>query len=602
MSNRKENIKKSLGVRRFLWSSDDDDSDSQTESSGFHRPNTDPNLHAEIANANNEDLGVANSPCTLSQRAATKLERAQFFKMLNSPVRAPPRGSVLECYYDRPSEIYDECSPRNCKEVDLRKILSIQKVKRSMSSRNDRSVPSTSNVLANIEGAGRSEAPRVLVPTLSASNIIPAMLERARMLEEPQPSTSSQSTPPMTQRRLFSMVADQSDNDVEPQEMDTSMNAENDTDNVETENVDEDNVLGSQMKQERREAREVWEGEGEGEGEAEGEPEVEAEVEEEIDVGDEERPQPPPSANNETQAAPVNPIQRSVQTQVAENTPARKRRRESQEGNYITYTVQEFNQCLLRLLECPVCLEWMEPPMSQCRRGHLVCSRCRARLTACPVCRISFSSVRNRAMEGVAELLHYPCRHGCGRGPRLRRREAHEANCAARRYACFAPDCADRPLLPLKDLYTHMRYKHTTMMKIGKRQRFSVKTNTETHELWLVCADGELFQLRVDVDTRGCGLLVHVTYVGPKCNASNFTYQVTVEGRHERKIVYCRETHSDLENMTLAISRQDCFYLGLKQAHNFIRVENHNHVEKYVDFCVEVICPNTSENEESSTS
>ncbi|KPI98007.1 hypothetical protein RR46_11128 [Papilio xuthus] len=419
MSNRKENIKKFLGVRRFLWSSDDDDSDSQTESSGFHRPNTDPNLHAEIANANNEDLGVANSPCTLSQRAATKLERAQFFKMLNSPVRAPPRGSVLECYYDRPSEIYDECSPRNCKEVDLRKILSIQKVKRSMSSRND----------------------------------------------------------------------------VEPQEMDTSMNAENDTDNVETENVDEDNVLGSQMKQERREAREVWEGEGEGEGEAEGEPEVEAEVEEEIDVGDEERPQPPPSANNETQAAPVN----------------------------------------------------------------------------------------------VAELLHYPCRHGCGRGPRLRRREAHEANCAARRYACFAPDCADRPLLPLKDLYTHMRYKHTTMMKIGKRQRFSVKTNTETHELWLVCADGELFQLRVDVDTRGCGLLVHVTYV-------------TVEGRHERKIVYCRETHSDLENMTLAISRQDCFYLGLKQAHNFIRVENHNHVEKYVDFCVEVICPNTSENEESSTS
>lgn len=59
-------------------------------------------------------------------------------------------------------------------------------------------------------------------------------------------------------------------------------------------------------------------------------------------------------------------------------------------------------QTLLRLLECPVCLEWMEPPMSQCRRGHLVCGRCRARLAACPVCRTAFSSVRNRAMEAVS--------------------------------------------------------------------------------------------------------------------------------------------------------------------------------------------------------
>ncbi|KOB71436.1 E3 ubiquitin-protein ligase [Operophtera brumata] len=108
-------------------------------------------------------------------------------------------------------------------------------------------------------------------------------------------------------------------------------------------------------------------------------------------------------------------------------------------------------QSLLRLLECPVCLEWMEPPMSQCRRGHLVCCRCRARLASCPVCRTTFSSVRNRAMEGE---------------------------------------------------------QHTNMLKVGSRQRFGIKVNVETHETWLLLALDELFLLKVDVDVRTWGVVV----------------------------------------------------------------------------------------------
>ncbi|XP_026328441.1 E3 ubiquitin-protein ligase SIAH1-like [Hyposmocoma kahamanoa] len=248
------------------------------------------------------------------------------------------------------------------------------------------------------------------------------------------------------------------------------------------------------------------------------------------------------------------------------------------------------SQSLLRLLECPVCLEWMEPPIAQCRRGHLVCARCRTRLAYCPVCRTAFSSVRNRAMEGVAEMLRYPCRHGCGREVRLRRRAPHEASCEARRYRCPAPACHDKPPYPHAELSMHFQNKHISMLKFGRKHQFSMKVNTEQHDNWIIMTLHELFHLRVDVDIRSWGVVVYVAYIGPKCNAADYTYEVTVHGHHHaRKLVYTRSTHCDLECSTLNVSRQDCFHLTLDQALNFLRVMNrHCEPDKFLNFTVEI--------------
>jgi hypothetical protein len=59
------------------------------------------------------------------------------------------------------------------------------------------------------------------------------------------------------------------------------------------------------------------------------------------------------------------------------------------------------NQGLIGLLECPVCMEYMGPPIHQCRRGHLVCSACKPKLPNCPTCRSRFTESRNLAMEKV---------------------------------------------------------------------------------------------------------------------------------------------------------------------------------------------------------
>lgn len=53
--------------------------------------------------------------------------------------------------------------------------------------------------------------------------------------------------------------------------------------------------------------------------------------------------------------------------------------------------------------------------------------------------------------------------------------------------------------------------------------------------------------------------------------------------------MYTRATHSDLENSSVNVSRQDCFHLTLDQALNFIRINNrHCEPDKYLDFEIQI--------------
>ena len=63
---------------------------------------------------------------------------------------------------------------------------------------------------------------------------------------------------------------------------------------------------------------------------------------------------------------------------------------------------------LTSMLECPVCLEEMRPPLKifQCCNGHTLCESCRNNpsVTSCPSCRVSMTSAsRNIFAEGIAE-------------------------------------------------------------------------------------------------------------------------------------------------------------------------------------------------------
>ncbi|KAJ4451969.1 hypothetical protein ANN_03453 [Periplaneta americana] len=53
-------------------------------------------------------------------------------------------------------------------------------------------------------------------------------------------------------------------------------------------------------------------------------------------------------------------------------------------------------------LECPVCFNYMHPPIKTCQNGHCICNNCKRNVIVCPVCRGKFLSVRNVVFENIA--------------------------------------------------------------------------------------------------------------------------------------------------------------------------------------------------------
>jgi E3 ubiquitin-protein ligase SIAH1 len=66
-------------------------------------------------------------------------------------------------------------------------------------------------------------------------------------------------------------------------------------------------------------------------------------------------------------------------------------------------------QSLLSQMECPVCMEYMRPPIMLCENGHNICNICRPKVRDCPTCRQQFLNTRNVALEKVAAEVIYPC-------------------------------------------------------------------------------------------------------------------------------------------------------------------------------------------------
>uniref|UniRef100_A0A668SML4 RING-type E3 ubiquitin transferase n=1 Tax=Oreochromis aureus TaxID=47969 RepID=A0A668SML4_OREAU len=98
---------------------------------------------------------------------------------------------------------------------------------------------------------------------------------------------------------------------------------------------------------------------------------------------------------------------------------------------------------LTALFECPVCFDYVLPPILQCQAGHLVCNQCRQKLSCCPTCRGPLTpSIRNLAMEKVASTLPFPCKYssaGCLLSLHHSEKPDHEEVCEFRPYTCPCP-------------------------------------------------------------------------------------------------------------------------------------------------------------------
>ncbi|PSN48680.1 hypothetical protein C0J52_04785 [Blattella germanica] len=84
-------------------------------------------------------------------------------------------------------------------------------------------------------------------------------------------------------------------------------------------------------------------------------------------------------------------------------------------------SLKTVRQSVFEVLTCPLCYEYMCPPITLCQAGHNICARCRPGLqfsggNKCPRCGRVLLDTRNVALESIARGLKYPCRYspaGC---------------------------------------------------------------------------------------------------------------------------------------------------------------------------------------------
>ena len=204
---------------------------------------------------------------------------------------------------------------------------------------------------------------------------------------------------------------------------------------------------------------------------------------------------------------------------------------------------------LLTLLECPVCLDHITPPIKQCVKGHLVCSDCFPRLPHCPTCRSPMSEERNLGMEQVARLLKFPCRYhpmGCTESYCLAQKEEHERNCPYLQLKCpFHGQCSFGG--SLSAVVPHLKAEHSVTPvpvqpsgTLFYRAKFFFKRN-----LWnfIFKWDDNLFRFmvkHVHSSTVGrpenCNLLIaHIQYIGPDSMASQYAYTISLFDADRRK-------------------------------------------------------------------
>jgi len=70
---------------------------------------------------------------------------------------------------------------------------------------------------------------------------------------------------------------------------------------------------------------------------------------------------------------------------------------------------RDLGEVLMSDLECPVCMDYMVPPIKLYTNGQNFFSRCRQSVQCCPTCRADFLGNRNMILENIARRQKYPC-------------------------------------------------------------------------------------------------------------------------------------------------------------------------------------------------
>jgi E3 ubiquitin-protein ligase SIAH1 len=229
------------------------------------------------------------------------------------------------------------------------------------------------------------------------------------------------------------------------------------------------------------------------------------------------------------------------------------------------------DETLLRDLECPVCLEYMVPPITLCNNGHDICSTCREKVEECPTCSGKFSGIRNVALEKIARRLQYPCTNrdrGCTLTFPIDLLYDHQVICKHGQIQC--PINKVQVACPwkgkLSDLKEHVRDAHREYF--SDTADFNARTVAEAAASIIFCFGGVfLYYKRIKNGRFYCVIQL----IGSHAEASKYKSEFKL--RAENGIDQITETfivRSFMEDFETSFSSGKCLRLDDEVIRNFV--------------------------------
>ena len=230
----------------------------------------------------------------------------------------------------------------------------------------------------------------------------------------------------------------------------------------------------------------------------------------------------------------------------------------------------DLEECLLSRLECPVCTEYMRPPIILCVNGHMVCSICRPQIQNCPTCRGQFSDIRNLALEDLARKVNYPCKfqaYGCTEVSNHDTIDGHQVKCQFFQRKCPAAILAIGTCSwtgSSKDIKGHLKENHPDHCceYIEGDFKFLYKLTSNIRLFSFIFAYNEiffsLFEWRVD-----SVFYAVLLYVGPAENAGKYKYKVELVNKDSTEgVTVMRLTRSSDEYLQDIYRTGNCVKLN----------------------------------------
>lgn len=219
----------------------------------------------------------------------------------------------------------------------------------------------------------------------------------------------------------------------------------------------------------------------------------------------------------------------------------------------------EVNPELFNKIECLVCMNYMTPPIYQCRNGHSLCDICCKKLKECPNCKGALEGARNYTLEDIVQTFYYPCKYeACKFSSKADQIRNHEKNCIYGPFKCplkAIEDCQWEG--PITQIYDHVRTSHyENLLEVEEINTFvDLQKNEDSdpdEEVYIIRYAYHLFMLHTLFTGSSFYWTMHT--LGPPETSKKFKFEIDIcDTKKSNRRIYMKSPCSPPCNFT------DCF-------------------------------------------